>query len=171
MAAKPVVVSPVIEAPIHYHTDDCYEEVLTCGLEEHHHTVNCLADPLADVEDESEWLAKTSTSLSGDWSADLLTVAQSQLGYTQSEKNFEVDADDGVTVRHYTRYGEWYGNPYGEWDVMFLSYCLELRGHPAVCHPAARRCAGPAQRPARCRLPDGPPEYPRRAAGRHCPVR
>lgn len=135
VAAKPVVVSPVIEAPIHYHTDDCYEEVLTCGLEEHHHTVNCLADPLADVEDESEWLAKTSTSLSGDWSADLLTVAQSQLGYTQSEKNFEVDADDGVTVRHYTRYGEWYGNPYGSWDVMFLSYCLNYAGIPQSAIP------------------------------------
>ena len=135
VAAKPVVVSPVIEAPIHYHTDDCYEEVLTCGLEEHHHTVNCLADPLADVEDESEWLAKTSTSLSGDWSADLLTVAQSQLGYTQSEKNFEVDADDGQTVRHYTRYGEWYGNPYGEWDVMFLSYCLNYAGIPQSAIP------------------------------------
>ena len=135
VAAKPVVVSPVIEAPIHYHTDDCYEEVLTCGLEEHHHTVNCLADPLADVEDESEWLAKTSTSLSGDWSADLLTVAQSQLGYEQSEKNFELDADDGVTVRHYTRYGEWYGNPYGEWDVMFLSYCLNYAGIPQSAIP------------------------------------
>lgn len=135
VAAKPVVVSPVIEAPLHYHTDDCYEEVLTCGLEEHHHTVNCLADPLADVEDESEWLAKTSTSLSGDWSADLLTVAQSQLGYTQSEKNFEVDADDGVTVRHYTRYGEWYGNPYGSWDVMFLSYCLNYAGIPQSAIP------------------------------------
>ena len=135
VAAKPVVVSPVIEAPIHYHTDDCYEEVLTCGLEEHHHTVNCLADPLADVEDESEWLAKTSTSLSGDWSADLLTVAQSQLGYEQSEKNFELDADDGVTVRHYTRYGEWYGNPYGSWDVMFLSYCLNYAGIPQSAIP------------------------------------
>lgn len=135
VAAKPVVVSPVIEAPIHYHTDDCYEEVLTCGLEEHHHTVNCLADPLADVEDESEWLAKTNTSLSGDWSADLLTVAQSQLGYEQSEKNFELDADDGVTVRHYTRYGEWYGNPYGEWDVMFLSYCLNYAGIPQSAIP------------------------------------
>ena len=135
VAAKPVVVSPVIEAPIHYHTDDCYEEVLTCGLEEHHHTVNCLADSLADVEDESEWLAKTNTTLSGDWSADLLTVAQSQLGYTQSEKNFEVDADDGVTVRHYTRYGEWYGNPYGEWDVMFLSYCLNYAGIPQSAIP------------------------------------
>lgn len=135
VAAKPVVVSPVIEAPIHYHTDDCYEEVLTCGLEEHHHTVNCLADPLADVEDESDWLAKTNTALSGDWSADLLTVAQSQLGYEQSEKNFELDADDGVTVRHYTRYGEWYGNPYGEWDVMFLSYCLNYAGIPQSAIP------------------------------------
>ena len=135
VAAKPVVVSPVIEAPIHYHTDDCYEEVLTCGLEEHHHTVNCLADPLADVEDESEWLAKTNTSLSGLWTEDLLTVAQSQLGYEQSEKNFELDADDGVTVRHYTRYGEWYGNPYGEWDVMFLSYCLNYAGIPQSAIP------------------------------------
>ena len=135
VAAKPVVVSPVIEAPLHYHTDDCYEEVLTCGLEEHHHTVNCLADPLADVEDESEWLAKTNTTLSGLWTEDLLTVAQSQLGYTQSEKNFEVDADDGVTVRHYTRYGEWYGNPYGEWDVMFLSYCLNYAGIPQSAIP------------------------------------
>ena len=135
VAAKPVVVSPVIEAPIHYHTDDCYEEVLTCGLEEHHHTVNCLADPLADVEDESDWLAKTNTALSGLWTEDLLTVAQSQLGYEQSEKNFELDADDGVTVRHYTRYGEWYGNPYGEWDVMFLSYCLNYAGIPQSAIP------------------------------------
>lgn len=135
VAAKPVVVSPVIEAPIHYHTDDCYEEVLTCGLEEHHHTVNCLADPLADVEDESEWLAKTSTTLSGLWTEDLLTVAQSQLGYEQSEKNFALDADDGGTVRHYTRYGEWYGNPYGEWDVMFLSYCLNYAGIPQSAIP------------------------------------
>ena len=135
VAAKPVVVSPVIEAPIHYHTDDCYEEVLTCGLEEHHHTVNCLADPLADVEDEAEWLARTDVALSGLWTEDLLTVAQSQLGYEQSEKNFELDADDGVTVRHYTRYGEWYGNPYGEWDVMFLSYCLNYAGIPQSAIP------------------------------------
>ena len=135
VAAKPVVVSPVIEAPIHYHTDDCYEEVLTCGLEEHHHTVNCLADPLADVEDESDWLAKTNTALSGDWSADLLTVAQSQLGYEQSEKNFEIDPADGVTLHYYSRYGQSYGNPYGEWDVMFLSYCLKYAGIPQSAIP------------------------------------
>ena len=135
VAAKPVVVEPVIEAPVHHHTEDCYEEVLVCPLPEHHHTVNCLADTLADVEDESEWLAQTDTTLSGLWSEDLLTVAQSQLGYEQSEKNFELDSDDGRTVRHYTRYGQWYGNPYGEWDVMFLSYCLNYAGIPQSAIP------------------------------------
>ena len=98
VAAKPVVVSPVIEAPIHYHTDDCYEEVLTCGLEEHHHTVNCLADPLADVEDESEWLAKTNTTLSGLWTEDLLTVAQSQLGYEFEIRQPYTIPSDGKSV-------------------------------------------------------------------------
>ena len=127
------------EPVLHHHTEACYAPDYTaaplCGLEEHHHTVNCLADPLADVEDESDWLAKTNTALSGSWSADLLTVAQSQLGYAQSEKNFELDADDGQTVRHYTRYGQWYGNPYGSWDVMFLSYCLNYAGIPQSAIP------------------------------------
>ena len=127
------------EPVLHHHTEACYAPDYTaaplCGLEEHHHTVNCLADPLADVEDESDWLAKTNTALSGDWSADLLAVAQSQLGYAQSEKNFELDADDGQTVRHYTRYGQWYGNPYGSWDVMFLSYCLNYAGIPQSAIP------------------------------------
>ena len=135
VAAKPVVVEPVVEAPVHHHTDDCYEEVLVCGLPEHHHTVNCLADPYADIEDESEWLAKTDTALTGMWPEDLVTVAKSQLGYEQSEKNFQLDTDDGQTVRHYTRYGQWYGNPYGEWNVMFLSYCLNYADVPQSVVP------------------------------------
>ena len=135
VAAKPVVVEPVVEAPVHHHTDACYEEELVCTLPEHHHTVNCLADPFADVEDEEEWLAKTDTTLDHIWTDDLLTVAKSQLGYEQSEKNFELDADDGQTLRHYTRYGQWYGNPYGAWDVMFLSYCLNYAGIPQSAIP------------------------------------
>ena len=135
VAAKPVVVAPVVEAPVHHHTDACYEEELVCTLPEHHHTVNCLADPFADVEDESEWLAKTDTTLDNIWTDDLLTVAKSQLGYEQSEKNFELDSDDGQTLRHYTRYGQWYGNPYGAWDVMFLSYCLNYAGIPQSAIP------------------------------------
>ena len=138
-AAKPVVVAPVAEGPVHHHTDACYAPDYTadpiCGLEEHHHTVNCLSDPLDGVEDEADWLDKTGTALTGMWNEDLLTVAQGQLGYEQSEKNFKLDTDDGVTVRHYSRYGQWYGNPYGAWDVMFLSYCLNYAGVPQTVVP------------------------------------
>ncbi|MCC8097948.1 MAG: hypothetical protein LIO44_05225 [Eubacterium sp.] len=28
----------------------------------------------------------------------------------------------------YTVYGEWYGNTYGKWDAMFISYCLDYAG-------------------------------------------
>lgn len=135
VAAKPVVVDPVTETPVHHHTDACYEEVLVCGLPEHHHTVNCLSDPLDGTQDEDEWLAQTGTTLSGNWADDLLAVAESQLGYEQSEKNFELDDADGTTVHYYTRYGAWYGNSYGSWDVMFLSYCLNYAGIPQSAIP------------------------------------
>lgn len=135
VAAKPVVVDPVIETPVHHHTDACYEEVLVCGLPEHHHTVNCLSDPLDGTQDEDDWLDKTGTALTGMWNEDLLTVAQSQLGYEQSEKNFKLDDADGTTVHYYTRYGAWYGNSYGSWDVMFLSYCLNYAGIPQSAIP------------------------------------
>ena len=138
-AARPVVVAPVAEGPVHHHTDACYAPDYTadpiCGLEEHHHTVNCLSDPLDGLEDESDWLDKTGTALTGMWNEDLLTVAQGQLGYEQSEKNFKLDTDDGETLRYYTRYGQWYGNPYGEWDVMFLSYCLNYANIPQSAIP------------------------------------
>lgn len=135
VAAKPVVVDPVIETPVHHHTDACYEEVLVCGLPEHHHTVNCLSDPLDGTQDEDEWLAQTGTTLSGNWTDDLLAVAESQLGYEQSERNFQLDDADGETVRHYTRYGNDYGNDYGPWDVMFLSYCLKYADIPQSAIP------------------------------------
>ncbi len=135
MAAKPVVVDPVTETPVHHHTDACYEEVLVCGLPEHHHTVNCLSDPLDGTQDEDDWLDKTGTALTGMWNEDLLTVAQGQLGYEQSEKNFKLDDADGTTVHYYTRYGAWYGNSYGSWDVMFLSYCLNYAGIPQSAIP------------------------------------
>ena len=62
-------------------------------------------------------------------------MAKTQLGYEQSEKNFEIDPADGVTLRYYSRYGQSYGNPYGEWDVMFLSYCLKYAGIPQSAIP------------------------------------
>ena len=132
---EPVQTEPETIWVPHEHTDACYEEVLVCGLPEHHHTVNCLSDPLDGTQDEDEWLAQTGTTLSGNWADDLLTVAESQLGYEQSERNFQLDDADGETVRHYTRYGNDYGNDYGPWDVMFLSYCLKYADIPQSAIP------------------------------------
>ena len=123
------------EVPVHHHTEACYREELVCTLPEHHHTVECLSDPLADVETEADWLAKTDTSLTGNWGEDLLAVAQSQLDYAESTKNFKLDVEDEEKLRGWTRYGAWYGNPYGEWDVMFLSYCLYYAGIPQSVVP------------------------------------
>ena len=135
VALQPVVEDSSLDTPVHHHTDACYEEVLVCGLPEHHHTVNCLSDPLADVEDEETWSAKTNVVLTGAWADDLTAVAKSQLGYQQSERNFKLDDEDQTTVRHYTRYGAWYGNAYGAWDVMFLSYCLNYADVPQTTVP------------------------------------
>ena len=137
--AEPVALEPTVDTvePIyHHHTDACYEEVLTCPLPEHHHTVACLSDTSADVETPEEWQAANAEAvMTGNWDEDLLSVAKTQLGYEQSEKNFEIDPADGVTLRYYSRYGQSYGNPYGEWDVMFLSYCLKYAGIPQSAIP------------------------------------
>ena len=137
--AEPVALEPVVDTvePIyHHHTDACYEEVLTCPLPEHHHTVACLSDTSADLETPEEWQAANAEAvMTGNWDEDLLSVAKTQLGYEQSEKNFEIDPADGVTLRYYSRYGQSYGNPYGEWDVMFLSYCLKYAGIPQSAIP------------------------------------
>lgn len=137
--AEPVALEPAVDTvePIyHHHTDACYEEVLTCPLPEHHHTVACLSDTSADVETPEEWQAANAEAvMTGNWDEDLLSVAKTQLGYEQSEKNFEIDPADGVTLHYYSRYGQSYGNPYGEWDVMFLSYCLKYAGIPQSAIP------------------------------------
>ena len=137
--AEPVALEPVVDTvePIyHHHTDACYEEVLVCPLPEHHHTVSCLSDTSADLETPEEWQAANAEAvITGEWSEDLLSVAKTQLGYEQSEKNFEIDPADGVTLRYYSRYGQSYGNAYGEWDVMFLAYCLKYAEIPQSAIP------------------------------------
>ncbi len=114
------------EATIHVHTDECYELQLACGYEEHTHTVSCMIDESADLEDATVWEA-TIPMLSGDLRTDIVTVAYSQLGYTESTANY-VLGDDGLTRYGYTRYGAWYGNSYSDWDSMFVSFCLDYAG-------------------------------------------
>lgn len=131
---EPAETTPA-EPVLHHHTDACYTEELVCTIPEHHHTVECLADTQADVETAEEWQAAANVALNGNWAEDLLTVAKSQLDYQQSDKNFKLDVEDQQVLRGYSRYGAWYGNPYGAWDVMFLSYCLHFAGVPQTVVP------------------------------------
>lgn len=168
------------------HTDDCYEKVLICGLEEHTHTVDCLTDHSLDEDQttESEAEGETSSedlseqdaavssdseteissdepaavsdsssegsgggssggsdekeqeeeeeqeqqeyelpSLTGYTLTDFTAAAESQIGYTESKTDYTVS--DEAERKGYTLYGDWYGNAYGEWDAMFLAYCLD----------------------------------------------
>lgn len=121
----------VSEPVLHHHTEACYKKVLTCTIPEHTHTLACLADYSADVETDDDW-QKYSVGLSDNWNEALLAVAQEQLGYKESEKNFQTDEalGDIIDVHHYTRYGAFYGNPYADWDVAFIAFCQHYAGIP-----------------------------------------
>ena len=140
----------------HSHTADCYQRVLTCTLPEHTHTPECLADITADVETPADW-DEQSEGVSSFWSDAMTEIAQRQLGYTESAKNFTVDKALGETLaqaHHYTRYGDWYGNPYGNWDVMFVAFCQHYAGIPEDVIP---QCASLLQ--LRTELEKAHPEY------------
>lgn len=124
----------------HTHGEACRGEngELVCGTEEHTHSLACYADPGADVETAELWeQAFAGVTLTGNWRQDTLAIAETQLGYAESTKNYVV-AEDGKTVKGYTRYGAWCGEPYGDWNVMFLSFCLHYAGVEGV----DRDCGG-----------------------------
>ena len=124
----------------HTHGEACRDEngELVCGTEEHTHSLACYADPTADVETAELW-EKTfaGVTLTGNWRQDTLAIAETQLGYAESTKNYVV-TEDGETVKGYTRYGAWCGEPYGDWNVMFLTFCLHYAGVEGV----DRDCGG-----------------------------
>lgn len=124
----------------HTHGEACRDEngELVCGTEEHTHSLACYADPGADVETAELWEQTfAGVTLTGNWRQDTLAIAETQLGYAESTKNYVV-AEDGETVKGYTRYGAWCEEPYGGWNVMFLTFCLHYAGVEGV----DRDCGG-----------------------------
>ena len=115
--------------PAHVHTDACYEQVLTCEKPEHTHTDACWSDPAA-AEDPKDWEPQ---DLTGDWNRDTLAIALAQGGYRPSEDYFTVD-DAGEHIG-YTRYGEWSGDPFGEWNLSFAAFCLHFAGAAEEAFP------------------------------------
>ena len=110
----------------HVHTAECYEIGWLCGYEEHIHTMECYSDTTADLEDWDMWEASI-PELTGRIAEDIVLVAQSQLGVKESDVNYAL-AEDGVTQNGISRYGQWYGNPYGAWSNMFTSFCIRFAG-------------------------------------------
>ena len=115
----------------HVHTAECYQHIVSCDQPEHIHTLSCYSDETADVETAAVWTAGLPKHFSGKWGQDIALVAQSQLGNGESERNFRV-AEDGMTRQGITRYGQWYGNPYGDWSAMFAMFCLHYGQVPCI---------------------------------------
>lgn len=93
------------------------------------------------TESASYWEQTTSiVELTGVWSDDLVSIAESQLGYTESTENYEVQSD-GSTIKGYTRYGDWYGNEYGDWCAMFVSFCLHYADISSEYVPYDQSCS------------------------------
>ena len=112
----------------HSHTDQCMSGTeLICGKQEHIHTTDCYSDPNADAEMLLDWQNFFADyPYTGQLEKDLVDIAKTQVGYAESEKNFQVD---NAGIRHgYTRYGAWYGAPYNEWSALFVSFCLHFAG-------------------------------------------
>ena len=126
--------------PAHHHTEECYKTELACTIPEHTHTVECLIDETADVETEADWESTIPQNLTENWAENVVLIAQSQMGYQESRKNFRF-ADDGTTRKGYTRYGAWYGNEYGDWCAMFAAFCIRYAGIPAEQMPVNSGCA------------------------------
>ena len=125
--AEPVLCCGREEVQGHTHGDECYEVVEQCPIEEHIHIESCYSNLQADLETSDDWdLFFADLARGPTLRENLVLVAQTQLGYTESTLNFQVD-EQGVR-RGITRYGQWYGNPYGDWSAMFVSFCMEYAG-------------------------------------------
>lgn len=84
--------------------------------------------PAGVKETQADWGETLPDALTGDWGTDLAAVALSQLGYAESSTDTTVN-DEGETCG-YTRYGAWYGDEYGDWNGMFLAFCLHYAEIP-----------------------------------------
>lgn len=108
----------------HKHAEVCLQDGMpVCGKEEHLHNTGCYSNPKADAETSLDWQRMFEDyPYTGVLREDLVGIAKTQVGYTESQLNFEL-SDIGER-KGYTRYGAWYGAPYNDWSAMFVSFCL-----------------------------------------------
>lgn len=129
----------------HQHTEDCLQDGMpTCGKEEHLHNTSCYSNPKADTETFLDWQKMFEDyPYTGVLREDLVGIAKTQVGYTESQQNFEV-SDIGER-KGYTRYGAWYGAPYHDWSAMFVSFCLNYANADPEAFPNSSGAASMAE--------------------------
>ena len=108
----------------HKHSEQCYKKELVCEIAEHTHSSACFPDSDADTETVSDWLDTfKNVEITNSIPDNITAIAMTQIGYKESVRNFETD--EAGNKNSYTRYGEWYGNPYtSSWNPLFVSFCL-----------------------------------------------
>lgn len=111
----------------HIHSEGCFMEgEFICTLSEHVHTELCLMDHTADLETSDDWDDSVGEAMMSDvWSEDIVAIAETQIGYRESEINFVLEDGERKGI---TRYGQWYGDPYGNWSGMFCAFCVSEAG-------------------------------------------
>lgn len=134
----------------HEYTDECYKEekTLVCdkeeGAQEHKHSSKCFlsTEPLCGKEvhthsrecesnkglkeTKEDWEHSIPAKLKDTAAERMVQIALSQKDYKEVKENFELDEEGHE--QYYTRYGEWYGRPYEDWNVMFVSFVLRYAG-------------------------------------------
>ena len=111
----------------HTHDELCQNSDPPCEAIAHVHTIACYSDDTADVETQLDWQNMfAGYPFTGQLRQDLAGIAKTQVGYTESTKNFRLD--DQGNRKGYTRYGAWYGAPYNDWSAIFVSFCLHYAG-------------------------------------------
>ena len=92
-----------------------------------------------ETETEADWAASVAgASVSGDWASSLVSVARTQLGYRESERDFIIKSG---RKQGYSRYGDWFGMPYGDWNNAFLAFVAEYAGIPGDALLSGASCS------------------------------
>lgn len=99
--------------------DAAHTEVLTSAS---------LAVAEHDMESSEKWAASVAgASVSSNWASSLVSVAKTQVGYTESVKDFTVNNGQ---KQGYSRYGAWYGAPYSAWNAAFVAFVADYANVP-----------------------------------------
>ncbi len=112
------------------------ERVLICEKTEHIHNDDlCTVDPASEKETPEQWEESLPDHYTGQLAADLLLVAQSQLGYTESATDLKADSDGNLNG--YTRYGDFAGSPHSSWNDAFIAFCMHYTDSTAFASLSA----------------------------------